>query len=74
MDVHGGKRINLTLCGIILTLLLTGCQAVHTGAPHPFTTLFRTNEFLESSEPVSQANPFIAAEEASTAMTESEVF
>ncbi|HIF01296.1 MAG TPA: hypothetical protein EYG03_17845 [Planctomycetes bacterium] len=41
MKTQGWKRITGIFAAIAVATLISGCHGVHSGAPHPFTTMFR---------------------------------
>ncbi|MDG1896256.1 MAG: hypothetical protein P8J37_15235 [Fuerstiella sp.] len=55
MRNHTWKRITGTIATIAMATPLSGCHTVHSGAPHPFTTMFRkdagVNHFAAPTEP-----------------------
>ncbi len=65
MNTQGWKPIVKFTAAIALATLLSGCHAVHSGAPHPFTTMFRkgaeVNHFAAPAETVpTTAGPALA--------------
>ncbi|MEO2016456.1 MAG: hypothetical protein ABGZ53_19025 [Fuerstiella sp.] len=56
MKTQGWKRITGIFASIAMATLISGCHAVHSGAPHPFTTMFRksaeVNNFAAPAESV----------------------
>ncbi|MCP4511844.1 MAG: hypothetical protein GY903_15565 [Fuerstiella sp.] len=41
MKTQGWKRITGIFASIAVATLISGCHTVQSGAPHPFTTMFR---------------------------------
>ena len=56
MRTQGWKRIVKFSASIALATLISGCHAVHSGAPHPFTTMFRksaeVNPYADPTESI----------------------
>lgn len=56
MRSHTWKQITGTFASLAMATLLSGCHAGHSGAPHPFTTMFRkgaeVNHFVPPIESV----------------------
>ena len=60
MRNHTWKRIVGTFASIALATLLSGCHTVHSGAPHPFTTMFRKGTEVNHFAPPAEAIPATA--------------
>ncbi|MDG2129856.1 MAG: hypothetical protein P8K08_17785 [Fuerstiella sp.] len=56
MRDHKWKRIFGVFASAALATLISGCHTVHSGAPHPFTTMFRkgteVNHFASPTESI----------------------
>ncbi|MEQ9409263.1 MAG: hypothetical protein RIK87_16120 [Fuerstiella sp.] len=53
MTRHGSNKLIRVTAAALLATLISGCQAVQHGSPHPFTTLFHADEpayRIESSD------------------------
>lgn len=42
--IHGWKTLTAASAAAVMAIVLSGCQTAGYGTPHPFTTLFHTNE------------------------------
>lgn len=45
------KKVTGMLLSVLICGALTGCQAVQSGAPHPFTTLLHSSDHPVSPDP-----------------------
>jgi hypothetical protein len=51
------KKITGTFASFAMATLLSGCHTVHSGAPHPFTTMFRKGAEVNHFAPPTELVP-----------------